>query len=530
MLTICSAGLFALGVAADLRVPLRTHQRTPHWKSFLALGSQSELEAKLAQYRARHNNTHAIEYYGDLVVGGQNISVLFDTGSDQLLVPGAQCVSAACNTHQLYDENKSPTARNGSSEELVPEESSFGTGHIIGYQQEDNVCLGGSCARVQFVEMLEESDDPFNHAGFDGVLGLSLHLRRESSRKTNVLEALVDSNAIPAPIFSVFLSKDLHVGTSEILFGRFDSERFEGALHWVNLSEPAYWQFSIAAVNVNGKKLSLCGGTGQHNQTTNGTNASLLKNGTSVSSFFGKMCCKTLEEFKTESRCQFHENYTLTGHRSRYTDSGQVLATYADGRVAVQMQDGCLQKVPRSWLSLPDGCRGDGTVQAVLDTGSSLMMGPSPIVAQLLAVIGAKENCTTQVDKANPFPNISFVLPGGPELTLTPEDYMDQVVVQDGTYCWPHLMPMPETAKGAVMVLGMPFLRAFYTVFDAGSKRLGLAKARQVPATSTKHMPSQTAKGAATQPSKQKSGAASKQPRLRAVHLHGRRPGEENVQ
>ena len=46
----------------------------------------------------------------------------------------------------------------------------------------------------------------------------------------------------------------------------------------------------------------------------------------------------------------------------------------------MQLKDGCVQKVPREWLSLSDGCRGDGTIQALLDTGSSLMMGPMPIV------------------------------------------------------------------------------------------------------------------------------------------------------
>mmetsp|Transcript_33872 Transcript_33872/g.59724 ORF Transcript_33872/g.59724 Transcript_33872/m.59724 type:complete len:520 (+) Transcript_33872:84-1643(+) len=510
----CAALLLPWIASAELRVPLRSHQRVPHWQSFLALGSQSEDEAKLEHFRLRHNNTHAIEYYGDLSVGGQNISVLFDTGSDQLLVPGAQCVSSACSTHRLYDESQSKTARNSS--DLNPSEVEFGTGHVLGYEQEDQVCLAGSCARVQFVEVLEESDDPFNHAGFDGVLGLALNLRRNATRKTSVLQALADSHAIPSLLFAVFLSKDLHMGTSEILFGRFDSQHADGPLHWVPLSEPGYWQFSIASLSVGGKKLPLCGG--------NGTHASLLQTGTNVSTFFGRMCCRSLEEFEHESRCQYHENYTRTGNRSRYTDRGHLLATYADGRVAVQMHDGCVQKVPRAWLSLPTGCRGDGTVQAVLDTGSSLMMGPVPIVQQLLTAIGAQENCTKQVDKG--FPTLSFALPNGPELTLAPEDYMDQLVLADGVYCWPHLMPFPETAKGAVLVLGMPFLRAFYSVFDAGSERLGFAKARQVPERQPESEEHSAPKKGPAHVAQAKAGAAPKQQRLRAVRLHGRRPGD----
>merc|ERR1719270_2210782 len=104
------------------------------------------------------------------------------------------------------------------------------------------------------------------------------------------------------------------------------------------------------------------------------------------------------------------------------------------------------------------------------------MMGPQTIVNGLLTAIGVRENCTDQIEKG--FPSFSLVLPDGMKLTLTPEDYMDQLVLADGTYCWAHLMPMPETAKGASLVLGMPFLRAFYSVFDASGSRLGFAKAR----------------------------------------------------
>jgi len=489
-----SVALFAT-VVVGLRVPLRTNEHGQRRTSFLSLGHLGT-KSRLEYYRARHNNTHAIEYYGEVEVGGQSLSVLFDTGSDQLLVPGASCVSAACGTHRHYDESKSKTVRNQT--ELVPREVQFGSGTAVGYEQEDRVCLGGSCARVQFLEVLQESDDPFGHAGFDGVLGLSLQLRRNATRGTSVLQALVDSQAIPAPTFAVFLSRDLQQEGSHITFGTYSSEYMDGPLHWVPLSEPAYWQFSLSGVTVAGKKLPLC----FENSTRVGKN---------VSSFFGRMCCRSLQEFEHEERCQYFGNYTDTGKRSRYTDRGSILETYVDGRVAVRLADGCVQKVPREWLSLSDGCRGDGTVQALLDTGSSLMMGPEPIVQSLLRAIGAQENCTAQIDKG--FPSFSFTLPGGLELPLTPEDYMDQLVLTDGVYCWPHLLPMPDTAKGAAVVLGMPFLRAYYSVFDAAGARVGFAKAKR-PAAATRAAEDAKAPGNTLAPRRH----------LRSVALHSRRP------
>lgn len=285
-LLILSLLFWSQAEGQGLRIPLRSHEHRPHWYSFLSL-SEMDTQARLEYFRARHNNTHAIEYYGEVQVGGQNLSVLFDTGSDQLLIPGADCVSSACDTHRHYDESKSKTVRNQTDED--PKEVAFGTGTAMGYDQEDEVCLGGSCARVEFIEVLKESDDPFAHAGFDGVLGLSLQLRRNATHKTSVLKALADNKAIPEEIFSVFLSKDLHQESSEISLGTYSEEHMDGPLHWVPLSEPAYWQFSLAGISVGGKKLDLC--------SENSTQV-----GKSVSSFFGKMCCRSLQEFEHEER------------------------------------------------------------------------------------------------------------------------------------------------------------------------------------------------------------------------------------
>ena len=42
------------------------------------------------------------------------------------------------------------------------------------------------------------------------------------------------------------------------------------------------------------------------------------------------------------------------------------------------------------------------------------------------------------------------------------------------------VMPMPATAKGPVVVLGLPFLRAYSTVFDAENQKLGFLKSAEL--------------------------------------------------
>eukprot|EP00931_Biecheleriopsis_adriatica_P064791 TRINITY_DN39488_c0_g1_i1.p1 TRINITY_DN39488_c0_g1~~TRINITY_DN39488_c0_g1_i1.p1 ORF type:complete len:356 (-),score=79.22 TRINITY_DN39488_c0_g1_i1:135-1055(-) len=278
-------------------------------------------------------------------------------------------------------------------------------------------------------------------------------------------------------MFAVFMTKDLHAEGSHITFGGMSPSVVTSEMNWVPLSDPGYWQFSMSDVHIGGKALNWCSSVKL---------SSAIAANASVFTFFGKMCCRTVEEFEKEDRCQYHEKHE--GWRSQTMTSAKVLSLYADGRVAVIQDDGCVQKVPQRWLSLPDGCRGDGSIQAVLDTGSSLMMAPKQLVERISAEIGVKEKCTEQLKEK--MPSILFQLPGGKSLTLTPDDYMDTVQDGEDTYCWLHLMPAPDVAKGPLFVLGMPFLRAYYTVFDAEQRKVGFASPLQHLAATATDQPS----------------------------------------
>merc|ERR1719343_1590089 len=62
---------------------------------------------------------------------------------------------------------------------------------------------------------------------------------------------------------------------------------------------------------------------------------------------------------------------------------------------------------------------------------------------------------------------------------MEPDDYMDRSPLEgaNGTdSCWAHMMPVGDTGRGPIFVLGMPFMRAFYTAYDVKEKRIGIAK------------------------------------------------------
>jgi len=127
--------------------------------------------------------------------------------------------------------------------------------------------------------------------------------------------------------------------------------------------------------------------------------------------------------------------------------------------------------------------------QGVLDTGSSLMMGPQHDLDQLLDFLGMTNGTTFQCNESAKFPKLGFQI-GDQLLEMDADDYMDRAKSPEDPAgkesCWAHMMPIGDTGRGKIFVLGMPFLRAFYTVYDLQAKRIGMAKARHgtVPASS----------------------------------------------
>lgn len=263
----------------------------------------------------------------------------------------------------------------------------FAMGDATGQYARDVVCLGGDkayCAPADFVETIEESDDPFANAEWDGILGLGQSV--SDAPEFNIFGVLA-SNSTPhmhQPIFAVYLARHME-DDSEITFGGVREERMESPLTWVPVSVEGYWQFQFSDVLVDGKSLGLCKKYGKHE------------------------------------------------------------------------------------------CQG------VVDTGSSLFMGPDADLVPLLTALkfphDTKQNCSEK----QTFPKLAFVI-ANRTFEMSPDDYMDRSA-EDGQAagmqtCWAHMMPIGDTGRGPIFVMGMPFLRAFYTAFDMKQKRIGFTVAK----------------------------------------------------
>jgi len=116
--------------------------------------------------------------------------------------------------------------------------------------------------------------------------------------------------------------------------------------------------------------------------------------------------------------------------------------------------------------------------QFVVDTGTSILAGPVDAANQLIAKVGNVSADCSNVDK---LPTITFSLntnSGAKDFDLGPEFYVIRAKDETGKeQC--QLGIEGINAGVPIWILGDPFLRNYYTVWDADQKRVGFATAKQ---------------------------------------------------
>jgi len=112
----------------------------------------------------------------------------------------------------------------------------------------------------------------------------------------------------------------------------------------------------------------------------------------------------------------------------------------------------------------------DGKCQVAVDTGTSMLAGPSDLVDKLTNMVNAKDDCSN----FNELPNLGFKV-GDTVLNLKPDDYMDR----SANGCSFSLMALDvPPPKGPVFIFGDPFLRRFVTIYDRNKPAVGFAVAK----------------------------------------------------
>ncbi|NXK05256.1 CATE protein, partial [Herpetotheres cachinnans] len=139
------------------------------------------------------------------------------------------------------------------------------------------------------------------------------------------------------------------------------------------------------------------------------------------------------------------------------------------------------------WQIQLDNIQLDGTVvfcmngcQAIVDTGTSLITGPTKDIKKLQNYIGATPmdgEYTVDCSNLSMMPDVTFTINGLP-YTLTAQAYTLMEYSDGMAFCRSGFEGMDiAPPAGPLWILGDVFIRQFYTVFDRGNNRVGLAPA-----------------------------------------------------
>jgi len=131
------------------------------------------------------------------------------------------------------------------------------------------------------------------------------------------------------------------------------------------------------------------------------------------------------------------------------------------------------------------GC--DGGCHAIVDTGSSLLVGPPAQTTAINKAIGGIElipgtgQYQMDCNAIDSLPEIDFVLNGMP-FTLTGRDYVLEITQLGQTQCISGFMGLDLGGYlDGAWILGDVFIGKFYSEFDFGNSRVGLAQSVRSP-------------------------------------------------
>eukprot|EP00475_Leptophrys_vorax_P031406 TRINITY_DN4756_c0_g1_i1.p2 TRINITY_DN4756_c0_g1~~TRINITY_DN4756_c0_g1_i1.p2 ORF type:complete len:434 (-),score=91.72 TRINITY_DN4756_c0_g1_i1:2868-4169(-) len=180
-----------------------------------------------------------LQYYGDISLGtpAQTFSVLFDTGSSNLWV-------------KYYHPSLSTTMQNDGREFNI----SYLKGTAEGTMYRDTLQVGEYNAVTDQSFANVYSDDQSGTEHFNGIFGLAWP-SIATLGVTPPLQNMKSQGVIDEAVFAFHLANDPD-SDSELVFGGYDSSKFQGSLAYHDLVYTDYWRLLLTGVRADSESIS----------------------------------------------------------------------------------------------------------------------------------------------------------------------------------------------------------------------------------------------------------------------------------
>eukprot|EP00392_Amoebophrya_sp_AT5.2_P014472 g14621.t1 len=378
----------------------------------------------------KQRQIHASEYFGRIKIGTPSMSgegqgddhvqeflMVFDTGSGNLVVPSKDCTDEACLTHRRYDWRKSKTARQ------------------VAYAEDPGIVVG------------ESSSNSTTAAGAGAAL--------LASSDRDVVTITFGTGELSG----VFVQDRICVGPNICPTANF-----------VAATEESEEPFSLVPFDgIFGLSLSAMSEAPHFNLLDRMIHEKMLHQDIFAVYLGGSRGSRSSRTAPPESEITFGDY-----HAERMASPMVWTPVTQPGYWQVEISDLHLNNEPLN-LCAENGC------QVAVDTGTSLLAGPSYIVNALVEKLAVAPDCSN----FHSLPDLGF------RFMEIPEDYVEQGTDGMGGMggeegCSLALMAMDiPRPKGPLFIFGDPFLRKYYTVFDRKNLRVGFALASASPTDST---------------------------------------------
>ncbi|KAJ2697211.1 hypothetical protein FB645_005973 [Coemansia sp. IMI 203386] len=393
-------------------------------------------------------------YYGVISVGtpGQNFTVTFDTGSANMWIPGVRCTSKACLQHNRYDHDLSSTYQPLNGQFAIQ----YGTGEVRGFTSQDTVKVGGITIKDQpFAETTSE-DEVFElpDTEFDGLFGLAFKSLASGGLVPPMVK-MIEEALVDEPVFAFALSQG-HRSFGELLLGGYNEMHYKGELRWMRVIRAKYWQVSMEGLWYGDSKFNLL-------SLSKDTDLGNLPLDILLSSN------KTTDPHVPIPTWQRNREAEAS-ERSRIKAKTRAKGGDDEMDLEEKRKHPPTDKSPKIKKLLPTGAEQSPETSAIMDTGTSFLLGDPNTIQLISRIIGADFRTGDMSCAHLQELKSVWISLGGFKFEIAPERYVYRD--HEKKTCSSAWVPSYDSP---FWVLGDSFLRAYYAVFDMKDKKVGLA-------------------------------------------------------